>query len=255
MILGILKKLNDCELGITEMRENNIIYRKRVGKIKKDFSKRAVMYDDYIVKVVPYHEEMLEALISNISFAAKEPFKIIELGCGTGIATYSIKKRYPNAHLTCIDMSSEMLDRAKEKLKVFPNIEYELADFTKYRFKEKYDVVLSFLSLMYLSGSESRKSIFKKAYNALKPGGIFIAGEVNISSNKYFQGIQMKKWIEHMQKSYSNDFIKEEVLEKAKKHGRLSVLLNEIQWLKNIGFSHTEVFWKYYNFSVYGAIK
>lgn len=237
------------------MRENKIAHRKRVSKIKKDFSKRAVMYDNYIVKVVPHHKEMLGALINNIPFAAKEPIKIIELGCGTGIATYNIKKRYPNAHLKCIDMSSEMLNIAKNKLKAFPNIKYELADFTKYQFKEKYDAVVSFLSLMYLGDDESRKSIFKKAYNALKVGGIFIAGEVNISNNGYFQGIHMKKWVEHMQKSYSNDFIKKEVLIKAKKHGRLSVLLDEIQWLKNIGFNHTEVFWKYYNFSVYGTIK
>lgn len=237
------------------MREDRIAYRKRIGKIKKDFSKRAAIYDDYIVKVVPHHKEMLDALINSMPFAAKEPIKIIEFGCGTGMVTRGIKKRYPNAHLKCIDMSSEMLDIARDKLKAFSNIKYELADFTKYQFKEKYDVIVSFLSLMYLGSDESRKSIFKKSYNALKPGGIFIAGEVNISDNGYFQGIHMKKWIEHMQKSYSNDFINKEVLIKAKKHGRLAVLLEEIQWLKNIGFCHIEVFWKYYNFSVYGAIK
>ena len=237
------------------MKENKITYRKRLDTIKEDFSKRVVFYDDYIVKIVPYHKEMLEALISSIPFEAKEPIKIIELGCGTGIATCSIKKRYPKAHLTCIDMSSKMLDIAKKKLKSFPNIEFEQTDFTKYQFKEKYDVVLSFLSLMYLSGDKARKSIFRKAYSALKPGGVFIAGEANISKNKYSQEIYMKKWIEYMKKSYSDDFIKKEVLIKAKEHGELSVLLDETQWLKDTGFRYVEIFWKYYNFSVYGGIK
>ena len=237
------------------MRENSIAYRNRIDTIKKDFSKRATFYDDYIVKITPYHKDMLEALVSHIPFATEEPIKIIELCCGTGIATYSIKQRYPNAYLKCIDMSPEMMDIAKERLKRFPNIEYELADVTKYQFKGEYDVVVSFLSLMYMGDDENRRSVFEKAYNALKLGGIFIAGEVNISDNEYFQGTHMKKWIEHMQKSYSDDFIEKEVLIKAKKHAKLSVLFDEIQWLKVIGFRHTEIFWKYYNFSVYGAIK
>ena len=237
------------------MRETDIAYGKRIDKIKRDFSKRVVIYHDYIVKVVPCHKEMLDALISNVPFAENKSIKIIELGCGTGLATYSIKKRYPNAHLKCIDMSSEMLNKARENLRTFSNIEYELADFTEYQFRGKYDVVISFLSLMYLGSDEDRESLFKKIYDALKPGGIFICGEVNVSDNRYFQRIHMKKWMEHMQKSYPDDFIEKEVLEKAKKHGKLSVLLNEIQWLRSVGFSHVEVFWKYYNFSVYGAIK
>jgi len=227
----------------------------RLDTIKKDFSKRAAFYDDYIVKVVPNYKEMIEVLINSVPFAAKEPIKIIELGCGTGMVSRGIKKRYPNAHLKCIDMSSEMLNVAKNKLKEFSNIDYELADFTKYKFKEKYDAVVSSLSLMYLNGDKARKSIFSKVYNALKPGGIFIAGEVNISNHKYFQDIHMKQWIKHMRKFYSDDFIQKEVLIKAQKHGKLSALLDEIQWLKDIGFRHVEVFWKYYNFSVYGAIK
>ena len=32
-------------------------------------------------------------------------------------------------------------------------------------------------------------------------------------------------------------------------------LLDQIQWLKEIGFKNIEIFWKYYNFSVFGGIK
>jgi hypothetical protein len=46
----------------------------------------------------------------------------------------------------------------------------------------------------------------------------------------------VEKWVEHMRKSYSDEFIKTEVIEKAKKHANESVLTDEIQYLKNIGF-------------------
>ena len=108
---------------------------------------------------------------------------------------------------------------------------------------------------MYLANDETRKSVFKKAYNMLIPRGVFISGEANISENKHFQEICMEKWMEHMRKSYSDDFIKTEVLEKAKKHGKESVLTDEIRYLQDIGFSQVDIFWKYYGFSVYGAIK
>jgi hypothetical protein len=89
----------------------------------------------------------------------------------------------------------------------------------------------------------------------LIPEGIFISGEVNVSRNKHFQEVCMEKWIEHMRKSYSDDFIKTEVLEKAKKHGWESILTDGIKHLEDIGFSQIDVFWKYYGFSVYVAIK
>jgi tRNA (cmo5U34)-methyltransferase len=106
-----------------------------------------------------------------------------------------------------------MLNLAKKKFATFPNIKFELADYTKYSINGKYDAVVSFLSLMYLANDEMRKNIFKKVYNALVPEGFFISEEINVSRNKYYQEICMEKWIEHMRKSYSDEFIKTEVIE------------------------------------------
>jgi tRNA (cmo5U34)-methyltransferase len=108
---------------------------------------------------------------------------------------------------------------------------------------------------MYLANDEMRKSVFKKVYDVLVPEGFFISGEVNVSRNKHYQEVCVEKWIEYMRKSYSDEFIKTEVIEKAKKHANESILMDEIQYLKDIGFRQIDVFWKYYGFSVYGAIK
>jgi len=237
------------------MRENRIDHKKRIDIIKGDFSKRSIFYDDYIVKVVPYHREMLEAFTDNIPFSTDTPIRIIELGCGTGLATQSILKKYPNARLKCLDMSLDMLNLAKKRFKAFPNIEFILTDYSKFKFQEECDAVVSFLSLMYLANDRTRKSVFKKAYDMLTSKGVFVSGEMNISRNKHFQEVYMEKWIQHMRKSYSDDFIQSEVLEKAKIHGSPAVLADEIRYLKKIGFNQVEIAWKYYGFSVYEAIK
>lgn len=235
--------------------KNTIEYKERIKIIKEDFAKRSTFYDDYIIKVVPNHGEMLDTLINSIPFPSDKPIKVVELGCGTGIATGNIVRKFPNAYLKCIDISQDMLNLAKKKLTTLQNIKFELADYTKYSITGKYDVVVSFLSLMYLANDEMRKSVFKKVYDMLVPEGFFIRGEVNVSKNKHYQEVCVEKWIEHMQKSYSDEFIKTEVIEKAKNHAKESVLTDEIQYLKDIGFRQIDIFLKYYNFSVYGAIK
>jgi tRNA (cmo5U34)-methyltransferase len=237
------------------MRENRSGYRKRIDTIKGDFSRRSHFYDDYIVKVVPHHGEMLEALVGSIPFPGDQPIHILELGCGTGMATSKIMERYPHAHVKCIDMSPDMLDLAKKKLETFPDIEFILADYAKFKFKEKCDAVVSFLSLMYLADDRTRRSVFQKAYDVLIPGGAFVSGEAHASGNRHFQEVCMERWIHHMRRSYPDDFIQSEVLEKAEKHGSPSVLMDEVKCLEGIGFEQVDIFWKYYGFSVYGAIK
>ncbi len=237
------------------MPENRSEYEKQRDTIQRDFAQRSAIYDDYIVKVVPYHREMLEAFVDGIPFSTDKPLKIVELGCGTGLATESISKKYPDARIKCIDMSSHMLDLAKKRFDGSPDIEFMLADYTEYDLDEPCDAVISFLSLMYLADDEVRVSVLKKAYDMLASGGVFVSGEVNISRNKHYQDICMEKWMQHMRKSYSDDFIESEVLDKAKRHGSPSALTDELQYLEDLGFRQIDLIWKYYGFSVYAAIK
>jgi tRNA (cmo5U34)-methyltransferase len=146
--------------------ENTIVYKERINTIKKDFAKRSTFYNDYIIKIVPNHGEMLDALINSIPFPSDKPIRIVELGCGTGMVTGNIVRKFPNAHLKCIDISQDMLNLAKKKFTTFPNIKFELADYTKYSITGKCDAVVSFLSLMYLANDEMRKSVFKKVRRA-----------------------------------------------------------------------------------------
>ncbi len=227
----------------------------RIQAIKQDFAIRSSFYDDYIVKVVPHHSEMLQALINSIPFSSDKPIRVLELGCGTGIATSNILERFPNAYIKCIDISQDMLDMAKVKFALNPNVEFEQDDYTKLNISDNFDVVISFLSMMYLTDDEARKRVFKKVYDILFDNGFFISGEVHFSKSMHYQEVCMEKWVEHMKQFYTDEFIEAEVVEKAKKHSNPSILIDELRYLKEIGFSQIDIIWKYYSFSVYGAIK
>ena len=66
-------------------------------------------------------------------------------------------ERYPEASFTLIDISEKMLDIAKDRFRENSNVKYIVADYSKYPFVEKYDLVVSALSIHHLEDEEKRE--------------------------------------------------------------------------------------------------
>jgi S-adenosylmethionine-diacylgycerolhomoserine-N-methlytransferase len=56
-----------------------------------------------------------KAIVEQLA-AQTEPQRILEVGCGTGKNLALLAKRFPKAHITGVDVSSDMLSVAKHKL-------------------------------------------------------------------------------------------------------------------------------------------
>ena len=57
-----------------------------------------------------------------------EGCKILDLACGTGDFTIELARRWPNAEITGVDLTSEMLDIARAKLSEAHNVTYLTGD-------------------------------------------------------------------------------------------------------------------------------
>jgi tRNA (cmo5U34)-methyltransferase len=68
-------------------------------------------YEEMIRADLPRYDELQEAAIRAIPF---EPARVLELGFGTAETTRRIWERYPQARITGIDSSPEMVFRARE---------------------------------------------------------------------------------------------------------------------------------------------
>ena len=68
------------------------------------------------------------------------PATIIDLGCGAGNVTRLLEKRWPNAAISGVDMSREMLEQAKQEVE---NIQLFEADLTSWAPKQAADLVFS----------------------------------------------------------------------------------------------------------------
>ena len=102
----------------------------------------------------------------------------MDLGCGKGFDCRLASKRVGlKGKVVGIDMTKEMLDKAKEvtKKEKYPNVEYELSrieDLDKFdKFKSKFDLVIS---NCVFNLSPEKEKVIKGVYYVLKNGGRLI---------------------------------------------------------------------------------
>jgi len=100
----------------------------------------------------------------------EKPSRILDLGCGPGLYTSRLAKLGHTCH--GIDFAPAAIEYA---IKNAPQgCSYELADIRNAAYGSDYDLVIFIFGAFNLSRPESVRLILKKAYDALRPGGLFL---------------------------------------------------------------------------------
>ena len=105
----------------------------------------------------------------------RQPRSVLELGCGTGSLALALQPRGPYRY-TATDASAAMIEIARRKAEREARpIGFEVADFTDFRVDEPVDaVVLLYDGLNYLLEAAQVRALLGCAYDALRPGGLFL---------------------------------------------------------------------------------
>ena len=225
-----------------------------MSDLKKHFNNEAESFDTRVQKNIPCYDEMLIALINAIPDNKKNP-KILDLGCGTGNITLKALTRFPEAEVTCLDLSENMIEIAKDKLSDYENIEYVIGDFTQMQTDTKYDVILSSLALHHIPNDEEKEAMYKDIYEALEDGGVFYNADVIKANSNYNEELNNRIAINEMKEKGVTD---EEIAEHKGKRDANDIpttLVNHIRMLENVGFKEIDVIWKHYSNAVYGGTK
>jgi trans-aconitate 2-methyltransferase len=102
-------------------------------------------------------------LLARVPAAA--PKTVVDLGCGAGNLAPLLAARWPQAQLTGVDSSPEMLARARA---AHPQARFEQADIGAWRPARPVDVLYSNAALHWLDGHER---LFPALLDAVAPGG------------------------------------------------------------------------------------
>ena len=71
-------------------------------------------YDSLILRSVPDYDEMIARVAQYLPARPPRP-RILELGCGTGNLSLVLAGRYPDAELTLVDASAELIEIADQQ--------------------------------------------------------------------------------------------------------------------------------------------
>jgi len=224
-----------------------------MDEIKQHFEQEARDFDRIILTLIPGYPQMVEALVAAMPFEKNAPVKVIDLGCGTGMVSQAVLDAFPNAHVTCLDLAENMIAMAQAKLAHYSRAYFIVGDFTA--FDGEYDAVISSLALHHLATDEDKKHFYQRIYARLRPGGVFYNADVVLASSDLLQAMYMRQWRAFMRRSISEEEIEGKWIPKYQAEDRPAKLLDQLAWLKGIGFADVDVLWKRYNFAVYGGAK
>jgi 2-polyprenyl-3-methyl-5-hydroxy-6-metoxy-1,4-benzoquinol methylase len=98
------------------------------------------------------------------------PRRILDAGCGRGVFSYQLARRFPNAQVVGVDIDEERLpiNRTIADQAMLSNLEFRAADVSALGFESEYDLVLSVDNLEHLEDDEAG---LRSLVQALAPGG------------------------------------------------------------------------------------
>ena len=114
-----------------------------------------------------HHYKQTEKALLNEFSKIDQIGDVLEIGCGPAVWTnlYLDKARYA----TLLDISEEMLVKARERIGEREQVKYICGDFNEVKLPDdlKYDMIVSFRAWEYMS---NKSNAVQRCYNLLKPG-------------------------------------------------------------------------------------
>ncbi|MBN1166458.1 MAG: class I SAM-dependent methyltransferase [Methanospirillaceae archaeon] len=171
------------------------------------------------------------------------PPAILDLGAGTGLMSAFLLQKFPDARITLMDFSEQMLEVARKRFLGMNNIEYIVNDYRSAYPGGPYDIVCSALSIHHLETIE-KKRLFQTIYDALVPGGMFVNADQAEGETPYFSARNREWWLDYIRSgSLSGSEEKDMLIQRSEldKNEKLSL---QLQWLRDCGFVDVDVVYK-----------
>ncbi|MDD2621039.1 MAG: methyltransferase domain-containing protein [Syntrophomonadaceae bacterium] len=221
-------------------------------EIMKMFDDVAQSYDAQRKHLIPCFADFYGTAVDLAEVDNKES-AILDIGAGTGLFSAMLLQKYPQAKLTLIDISAQMIEMARQRFQGSKNIDYIVDDFAVYNFNQKFDMIVSSLAIHHLNAQE-KEFLYQKVFNSLKKQGCFINADQVLGATDHLESLYKEDW----KRKVINSPLSPEELNQAyerTKLDKMSTLKEQLDWLQKAGFSDVDCVYKYYNFVVLYACK
>lgn len=145
--------------------------------VRRSFGHAAATYDEHAF----LQREIVNRLFDRLDYIKLEPKRVLDLGSGTGYVSEKCRARFPKTELIAIDLASEMLQLAKQRLPQTPALTRLLGRSSSQHFicgdaeelpfaHESIDAVISSATLQWCDG----EVVAREVSRVLKPNGLFM---------------------------------------------------------------------------------
>lgn len=218
----------------------------------------ARVFDDMVNRSVPFYGEIQRMVAELAAEHAKSGTQVYDLGCSTGTTMIGMNTMMPDdVDFVGVDDSPQMLEKCSDKLKeagFTRKFDIVCADLGSQVTIKNASVVVLCLTLQFVRPVH-RERLIEQIVQGLNPGGVLILVEKILAEDSLFNRDFIKYYYNYKRRNnYSEMEIsqKREALENVLIPYKLS---ENIAMLRDGGFSHCEVFFKWYNFTGLIAIK
>ena len=220
--------------------------------VQTAFDAAAERYDALRRKFIPPFDDFYSTAVEIVPFPREAPLRVLDLGAGTGLFTDWLLRAFPNATVALVDVSPEMLSRARERFAGRDErLSFVALDYAREPLGGPYDLVASALSIHHLEDAD-KEALFGRVRDALAPGGYFVnaeqvAGATPTTSRRY-----VDEWLKRVRAAGVSDEDMRAMFERGK-HDRLASVEAQLGWLRAAGFVDVDCYYQWYCFAVYGA--
>lgn len=215
-------------------------------------SKVAGVFDDMVSRSVPFYEEIQRMVAELAADHSRDNTNVYDLGCSTGTSIILMDDSIRNrVKFIGVDDSEAMLNKCRFKLEeaaLEHSFDLEVMDLNSHVNIQNASVALLCLTLQFVRPI-NRERLINQIYEGLEPEGSLIIVEKILAEDSGFNRdfinyyYAMKRRHQYSELEIAQ---KREALENVLIPYKLS---ENIALLRDAGFSHCEVFFKWYNFA------
>jgi tRNA (cmo5U34)-methyltransferase len=182
---------------------------------------------------------------------------VLDIGCGAGNYTLKLLEKLPGLDVTLVDLSRPMLERACERIGrvTAGSITMHQGDIRELELGEgQFDIILAAAVLHHLRADAEWEATFAKLFRSLRPGGSFWIFDLVESTVPAIQQLMWRRYGEYLA-AFKDEAYRDHVFAYVEKEDTPKPLMFQLDLLRKVGFSPTEVLHKNGPFAAFGGMK